>query len=697
MPIQRYPNSAQNWQINYGPDSYADIKGTFQVSLTMNPGKITTSRRLQPHTTTAGSVLDNVPSQYVFTNADGTQQFWKYWFDLWKTPDQQVSFVQDTLLNSPEDNDGDLAVFGRTADGLFDILYATEGGTNLAVLNRDFSTTSWTSQYWTGLTNPIISSANDGTGNVRITATAHGYGLGDIVVITGHSEATVNGTWIIDGVSGNFFDLAGSVYVADGTGGTVVRTFDATTGVTSLGQPQLEGAYPTILKRFSSNSQDLLFVGNGNVVHSIDLQGNVVNRRMVFFADYEVNWIQVSKDRVYIGFKNKNNPERASYVVEYDPFMEADNPLIVTSGETIGFVDENICHIVDVKGWISRFNANGFTHIVAFPFAYVDGVRMTAPHRNGISFIDGRPHILMPGRNKFMVQVCPGGVWCWETDTNKLYHKGAPAQSSAVQDDYGAPTIGGVFVGRYGALFGIPSQIKTQDYFAGLTTKVTTNNNTGISGTFSTVVVGFPVAAVSMNNRGWVVTSKIYSRDTNAIWRNVVTQYDNNQYPFGRQSGALLIKYRTSDPIDQSASFDTGTWTSTTTFTAVIADVPNMVVGDEIWVLSGKGAGLSAHITAIAGTSVTIDEVVTGATGEFIFIYENWRKLIDETHLTGQITDNTADGWQFDIPENEQTWIQFKVEIRSAGTTPFRGFALEELGLGYQENLIQEFGQRDRS
>lgn len=796
MPVHRFPQQEENWKINYGPEGLGDIVRAFQVSFTQEPGKITTTRRLQPHHTNSASIAaGDVPSSYVFTNADTVLRYWSYWTTLFKTNNSSPTslFQADALGDSPTSPDGDLAVFGRTADGQYDILYATAhrlGHGNIAVLNQDFGPT-WIRDYWSGPggDEPIATSSSAGaSGEIRITLTSGStIQNGDTVVIRNHSEPSANGTWVVHNAGGSptVFDLVGSIFVASGTGGQANEIYDVSDDQTYLGQPQLDDDFPIILKRFSSAQQDLLFVANGSRVHTIGPlhtaeyqeapfiigtstnttpitvatavangfstgdtviiaghQGNtaangrwqitvtapaafqlngssgngapvaltgtatrvhtnrtsdVVYNRLVFFADYECNWIQCSKDRVYLGFKNRNDVNQPSYVVEYDPLTETDNPVINYNGATTGFIYENICYIVDVKGWISKFNANGFSKVAAFPFAYIDGLRITAPHRNGIALLDDKPHILVPGRRQTFSQILPAGVWCWEPDTERLYHKNAPSFSGNQQVSYGTSTIGGTADGRYGALFPLPStSTKSQDFFAGLAINTSTTSATGILGTFSTVV---STDSDSFDNRGWIVTSKIYSRDINAIFRNTVTQYYTNQYPLGLQSGAILVKYRTSDPVQDVSTFATGAWTSTTSFTVPAASVPNIAVGNEVFITSGRGAGLSAHITSITGgatLTITIDEIMLGASGSMEFVYENWTKLTDEVYTDGRINDNTVNNHQFDIPENEESFIQFKLEIRAHGTSPYRGLSLEEFAVGYQENLRAEGYQRDQ-
>ncbi len=77
----------------------------------------------------------------------------------------------------------------------------------------------------TSLVQPAIAgsptTANNGSGLVRVTLNAHGLNTYDVVTITGHSVSGVNGTWRVTKIDANTFDLVSSTYTADGTGGTV--------------------------------------------------------------------------------------------------------------------------------------------------------------------------------------------------------------------------------------------------------------------------------------------------------------------------------------------------------------------------------------------------------------------------------------------------------------------------------------------
>lgn len=70
----------------------------------------------------------------------------------------------------------------------------------------------------------ITGAANNGSGLVRITDTAHGYLTGDVVTIAGVGGTNeANGTWPVTVITANTFDLVGSAYAnAYTSGGTAV-------------------------------------------------------------------------------------------------------------------------------------------------------------------------------------------------------------------------------------------------------------------------------------------------------------------------------------------------------------------------------------------------------------------------------------------------------------------------------------------
>lgn len=79
------------------------------------------------------------------------------------------------------------------------------------------------------VTRGIASSATGG-GDIRITTTSpHGFTTGDTVTVSGHSQSSANGTWVITVINSTQFDLDTSVFVANGTGGLVSKNLGTAT------------------------------------------------------------------------------------------------------------------------------------------------------------------------------------------------------------------------------------------------------------------------------------------------------------------------------------------------------------------------------------------------------------------------------------------------------------------------------------
>lgn len=100
------------------------------------------------------------------------------------------------------------------------ILTAFRDGTAAAQLTP--SASSGSSTVTLGSASNVSSSANNGSGLVRITlATSDVFATGDRVEIIGHSVAGYNGTWTLTQISSTQYDLVGSTYSSNGTGGTI--------------------------------------------------------------------------------------------------------------------------------------------------------------------------------------------------------------------------------------------------------------------------------------------------------------------------------------------------------------------------------------------------------------------------------------------------------------------------------------------
>jgi hypothetical protein len=113
-----------------------------------------------------------------------------------------------------------------------------------------------------------------------------------------------------------------------------------------------------------------------------------------------------------------------------------------------------------------------------------------------------------------------------------------------------------------------------------------------------------------------------------------------------------------------STSADLATWVNGTSFTST-ANLSGVVAGEEVEFLSGRAAGLTAHvvsITVLTGTyTVTLDETIPGvsASDKSMFAIQNWKKV-------GTLLSTDPDSlYDKVLPEQgSKKWIQLKIELR---------------------------------
>lgn len=178
-------------------------------------------------------------------------------------------------------------------------------------------------------------------------------------------------------------------------------------------------------------------------------------------------------------------------------------------------------------------------------------------------------------------------------------------------------------------------------------------------------IVSILSVANGQENRGYFITPRITSSQVKDVWQKMFLKFQ----PLVNADDKIIIKYRSTKPnrklrkkYNNSIG---GTWVNSTSFTTTEPRFSEVVVGDELEVISGAGAGYLAHITQIAldtGTyTVTIDETIENiATNDaFSFTVDNWIKLKEIT-ATAEGLDGVAD---ISVAKQSQ-WIQFKVELR---------------------------------
>lgn len=414
---------------------------------------------------------------------------------------------------------------------------------------------------------------------------------------------------------------------------------------------------------------NLLLIGNGSNVASVDITGTFDDTAIILPNEYEVIWMRSSNSAVWIGARHKFGGRAKVFM--WDGYSENYNgDYEVGSSITFaGVIKDGVCHTVNGNGKLMAFNGGGFTEVARFPIAddkvnTFDDNLTTYPiniNKNGIEVIDNNIHILInatvesTGGTSFLLSNMLSGVWEYTPETG-LHHKYSIGKNESNVLEFGSPLLV-----MAGALF--PTGDKRK-FLAGVQMYVADGSSTS---TELGNIVGINQDA--KKKFGYIITPQIHTQNVEEIWNKIYLLYSKL-----KQTGDFIsVKYRqsvnnipTPNQISSTGSLY-GTWTSTTTFTTTLSYFSGVSIGDEIEIMSGEGAGLSATITDISFATptytVTIDYTLTGASGTFNFKTSNW-VLIDS--ITDLITTNK----EFSVEKNSN-WIQFKICLYGLGSLTY--------------------------
>jgi hypothetical protein len=170
-------------------------------------------------------------------------------------------------------------------------------------------------------------------------------------------------------------------------------------------------------------------------------------------------------------------------------------------------------------------------------------------------------------------------------------------------------------------------------------------------------------------NRGSFVTQKINSSNIEDVYNKIVVK--------GRglfnSDDKIIVKYRYIEkqyypitPLDFQGSSYNIAWTATNTFTVNNSKWDNVVVGEEIEIIAGAGAGYTAHISSITGSAgsytVVIDETLPliSVSDTSQVLVNNWTKGAILTSATPSLHITTS-------VNKPSKWLQVKCELRGEG------------------------------
>lgn len=417
--------------------------------------------------------------------------------------------------------------------------------------------------------------------------------------------------------------------------------------------------------------QRLLGIGDGNLFHTIDKDDVVSLSRLIFPYGFITQNVYASSNRFWIGLKN--NMGGKARVIEWDGTSLAYNNEYDLDGSIplTGFLVNSNPYFITESGYIMEYTGGGFEPIAQFPNVE-DGIPFDstsiktygcAVDRSIVYILVNHPNLDIVTSRKFI-----SGIWIFNTKTRNLYHhRGLGMHSAAgTEPDFGQSPLSAVG----GLHFTIASN--TSLLIAGAT--VYTNYTGGTRNAIFTRTLNRRRYQSAGYNRGYFVTTYVPIAEVEAMWEGVWMKFRR----FVDSTNRIVIKGRVVDPkvlalgdlgstTSETAVQATGTWTATTTFTCVVPT--GVVVGEEVEVMSGNGAGCTFHILTLSATpdnsttiTVTVDEALpslnAGGSRGALFRFDNWAKL-------GTISSTTVGNQKLVMPSAQHgEFVQFKVELR---------------------------------
>lgn len=415
-------------------------------------------------------------------------------------------------------------------------------------------------------------------------------------------------------------------------------------------------------------------------IHTIDIASNVSLNRLLFRKDLQVKFILSSSTEAWIGLDNIRGGK--AEVAYWDGSSLNFNQNYKISDATLagGVIDEDgICNVVDGKGRLLRFHGKGFKEVARLPITSSKYLRWSSGannpmHRNGICLVDGRINMLIAAGVNTDSKGGIENMWAgiWEYDPNiGIYHKyGITNTQSAGVLDFGSPMIRrpGALVEtskNYGILMG-GAEVST-DNDTILTNLVFCIDNVDSSGNISDNVL----------KTGNFITRKFTISSLEEHWQDMALKFQK----LLNTTDKIYIKYRTDFKNYAGGSnpgfYKSATWSTTTQFTVASNQTfSDVSVGDEVFITSGKGAGVCCKITAISLVSttytVTVDYTFTGVSnGDLLLIQvRNWTVLPWKQDGTQDyISDQTIR--YFAPPVGDKSGeMQFKIVMFGKGDSP---------------------------
>jgi len=348
-------------------------------------------------------------------------------------------------------------------------------------------------------------------------------------------------------------------------------------------------------------------------------------------AGEQITWIKATDNEIFIGTLNSRSANGIVYIWDGSTANAPNRAIpLHASGSIAATVKDGSVYLVDTNGKLRVFNGSSFVEIAEFPIGNKIFGNILAPaterpiHYNGMSVVNGEVNILVNGApydegfpQSVHLERFPSGIWEYRKDIG-LYHKNSLCLSKSGEDvvDFGQSKIS--LVGALAELnFALNDQVDTPgsqngSYCAGA--KYYTNSSTTKNGIF------YEDSKDENYKSGHIITPKIHSAEIEDTFQFFFARFKK----FASDDDKIVVKYRTEF---QDLTEATITWAGDNLINTS-DDVSDYIVGDEVEVLNGQGAGHIATIESIllqdGVYNITLDHGVSDVSGTAVARFQKW-------------------------------------------------------------------------
>ena len=417
-----------------------------------------------------------------------------------------------------------------------------------------------------------------------------------------------------------------------------------------------------------------LAVGDGNTVKLYDTSNSLISTCTIP-AQFEVRWMRYLNNNLYIGTRNLSNYQALMFVWSGSG-STADGggfPAYGANWFLSGCVYRSSMAVVTNLGQVLVFNGGGFDVLDNFPIYYTPYEWFENWTLDSVMCQRGMvaqgEYLLINVSNTLVLQSpwfldkMPSGIWQYNPKVG-LYHKYSLSGYNDTSTDFGQPMLG-----RAGAITLLAKQV------ANTTGPAVTLGSGLLWGarhylTGASVTSTYSLGSITTGaNRGMIRTSRLLSTGLKDNFTEVVVTTKD----LFDADDKIIFKYRTTDSntlptpsMVSSSSSNPITFTSTTTFTTASTNFANVAVGNEILVLNGKGAGYTAHVSAISYSNptytVTLNEAITPVVNG-----NTAACMVTNFKYLGALTSSDPDGFKKFAVGEVSDFIEVQAEIRGEG------------------------------